>query len=90
MRAASFSSLSSLARATSAALCSASSRSRSRAGLDRALEQPRVLDRRRRLQRQRVQQLELGGGVGHRQRAAERDHADHPLADLQRRARSAP
>ena len=50
--------------------------------LHRPLEQPRVLDRGRRLQRQRVQQLELGGRVGHRQRAAKRDHADHPLADL--------
>ena len=79
------SSLSSLARATSASLLSASSRSRSCAGLDRPLEQPRVLDRGRGLQRQRVQQLELGGRVGHRQRAAERHHANHTLADLQRR-----
>ena len=86
MRAASSSSLSSFARATSVSLCSASSRSRSRAACDGALEQPRVLDRGRRLQRQRVEQLQLGGGVRHRQRAAERDDADDPLADLERRA----
>ena len=40
------------------------------------LEEPRVLDRRRRLQRQRVQQLELGRRVGHGHRAAERNHAE--------------
>jgi hypothetical protein len=52
---------------------------------DCALEQPRVLDRRRRLQRQRVHQLQLGGRVRHGRRAAERDDADDPLAHLERR-----
>ena len=77
------SSLSSLARATSVSLCSASSRSRSSRRLHRPLEQARVLDGGGRLQAKRAQELQLGGGVGHRQRARQRQHADDPLPHLQ-------
>ena len=85
IRAASVSSLSSFARASSGRLVQRQQPLALVRRLHGALEQPRVLDRRRRLQRQRVQQLQLGGRVRHRHRAAERDDADHALADLERR-----
>ena len=86
MRAASFISPSSFARAISVACCRASSSLSLPRGLDRALEEPRVLDGGRGLQGQRVQELQLGRGVRHGDVLPTRHDADHPLAHLQRRA----